>query len=667
MEIKKCRTVCPYDCPDSCGIIAETDGIKILGVHGDSEHPVTKGFLCRKMQNYEKDINSPHRILKPLKRTGNKGSGEFKEITWDEAISEICTKWKDIMKDYGSSAILPYSYAGTMGLVQRNCGEAFFARLGASNLIRTICSSAKGAGYSMVLGSSQDYDPSHLVNSDYIVLWGSNPKVNRIHIMPYLNEAKKNGAKIVFVETYNNVSISIGDDVLLIKPGTDSLFILAMLNYLDENKLIDKDFIEKYTSGYEMLKENFKKYSVEDVCKVTGIDKDKFTEFCREYATAKKPMILAGSGMSRHTNGAEAVRLLVCLPAVIGAWVRGGGTAGFSGAGAALDVSLVKRPDFIDKSIRSINMNQLGNALLDIENPPIKSFYVYNSNPAVMTPDQSRVLKGLEREDLFTVVHDRYLTDTAKYADIILPAVFSVEQDDVSYAYGHYHIQRSLKVVEPQGESKSNWDTFRILAKGMGFEDEYFNKTEREMVEEIINKPNKLRDMLSDEDKERFINGYGVKLPQPDVMKFKTKDGKIDFYNPSAKPPVPDYNESKDNKYPMRLVMVHCIHSLNSNFSYREELMENRGKISLKISKQDAEKRNIENGMLIRAFNDYGSITVSACVTDEVPEGTAIADGVFQKKFTYGDGNFSSLLSEELTDAGEASTLNAGTVEIERI
>lgn len=667
MEIKKCRTVCPYDCPDSCGIIAETDGLRVLGVQGDNEHPVTKGFLCRKMQNYEKDINSPHRILKPLKRVGKKGSGEFKEIPWAEAVNEICSRWKQIINEFGSEAILPYSYAGTMGLVQRNCGEAFFACLGASNLKRTICSSAKGAGYSMVMGASQDYDSSHLVHSDFIVLWGSNPKVNRLHIMPYLNEAKKNGAKIVFIETYKNISTSMGDEILLIQPGTDSLLILAMLNYLDKNGLIDQTFIDKYTTGYDMLKENFKKYSVEDACRITGIGQDQFVRFCNEYAKAQKPMILAGSGMSRHTNGAEAVRLLLCLPAVIGAWARGGGTAGFGGAGGAFDVSLVKRPDFIDQSQRTINMNQLGDALLDVQNPPIKSFYVYHSNPAVMTPDQTRVLRGLERDDLFTVVHDRYLTDTAMYADIVLPATFSVEQDDVSYAYGHYHIQRSLKAVEPQGESKSNWNTFCALAEGMGFEDDYFKKTENEMVEELIAKPNKLRDQLTEEEKERFLKGYGVKISQPDVMRFKTKDGKINFCNPSVNPPTPDYNESKDHKYPLRLVMVHCIHSLNSNFSYRDELMESRGMIALKISIRDAQKRHIENGSLMKAYNDYGSITVKACVTEDVPEGTAIADGVFQKKFTYGDGNFNSLLSEELTDAGEASTLNSCTIEIERI
>lgn len=667
MAIRKSRTVCPYDCPDSCGIVVETDGSKILGVRGDKEHPVTKGFLCRKMQGYEKDVNSTQRILRPLKRVGKKGCGEFKEISWDEAVDEICTKWKRIINEFGTEAILPYSYAGTMGVVQRNCGEAFFARLGASNLKRTICSSAKGAGHSMVMGSSLDYDSSYLVNSDYIVLWGSNPKVNRLHIMPYINEAKKKGAKIVFVETHKNVSLSIDDEILLVKPGTDSLLILAMMNYLDENALIDKKFIDKYTTGYGMLRESFKKYSVDYACEITGVDKDKFITFCNEFAKAEKPMILAGTGMARYTNGAEAIRVLNCLPAVIGAWSRGGGTAGFGGAAGAFDMAIVKRPDYINKNLRSINMNQLGNALLCAENPPIKSFYVYNSNPAVMTPDQQKVLKGLEREDLFTVVHDRYLTDTAMLADIVLPATFSVEQEDVTYAYGHYHIQRSIKAVEPQGEAKSNWDTFSILAKKMGFEEDYFNKTEKEIVDEIIEKPNKWRNMLSDEEKEKFMNGYGVKLSQPDVTQFKTKDSKIDFYNPDVNPTVPNYNESKDNKYPLRLVMVHCIHSLNSNFSYRDELMENRGPISLKISIKDAEKRNIENGMLIRAFNDYGSITVKACVTEDVPYGTAIAEGVFQKKFTYGNGNFCSLLSEELTDAGEASTLNANTVEIEKI
>lgn len=659
------RTVCPYDCPDTCGIIATTDGEKILSVRGDDRHPVTKGILCRKMQHYEQDIHSPHRILTPLKRIGEKGKEEsFIPVSWEEAVSEICSKWKNLIQKYGSDCILPYSYAGTMGTIQRNCGEAFFARLKAANLKRTICSNAKGAGTAAVMGNFCDWNSSLIAGADLILLWSANPTVNRLHVVPMIREARSRGAKVILVDVHRNQSAHLCDDILLVKPGTDAALLLALMSELEKEGAVDMEFVEQYTTGYAELREEFSQWTLEKAESITGVPTEQMRRLALLWAHAKKPMLITGSGMSRYTNGAAAFRLLACLPAITGAWKKGGGTSSLMGSGNFLNKNLIKRPDWIQAGTRTVNMNQLGEALLD-DARPIRSLYVYNSNPAVMTPDQQKVLRGLAREDLFLVVHDRFLTDTALFADIVLPAVFSVEQDDIFSSYGHYHVQVSWQVIPPAGEAKSNWDVFRLLADGMGFEDDYFRVSARELIESFLDIKNKDSSQklfqfdISKEQIEQLRRGFAILIPQPDVLDIQTEDKKFHL---AAKPPV--YTPLSDRKYPLRLVMNHSAWSLNSNFSYRNELMEKRGPLTLRISPKDAKKRQIQDGDLCTAYNDYGKITVRIKVSETIPRGTVIAEGVFQKAYTFGDGNFSSLLSPILTDDGEAATLNTQSVEI---
>ena len=674
MSIYERRTVCPYDCPDSCGMIVTTDGKQIFSVRGDEKHPVTKGFLCRKMQHYEQDIHSPHRILTPLKRIGEKGRKEsFVPVSWEEAISGIGVKWRQIISENGADSILPYSYAGTMGVIQRNCGEAFFARLGAAHLKRTICSDAKSAGISRVMGEHHDWNSSHIKEADLIVLWSSNPMVNRIHVVPQIQEAKKHGAQVILIDVWNNNSASLCDDVLLLKPGTDAALLLAIMAELDRNRLLDSDFIENHTTGFEELRSEFSGWTCERASTITGIPAEKIRSFANLFGNAKKPLLIAGSGMSRYTNGAAATQLLMNLPALTGAWAKGGGTSSLMGSSAFLKKDFIKRPDWLVKDLDPVNMNQLGDRLTSQK---IKSLYVYHSNPAVMTPDQQKVLQGLQREDLFLVVHDRFLTDTALYADFVLPAALSVEQDDFFTSYGHYHMQASRMVIPPAGEAKSNWDTFCLLAKEMGFEDDYFKYSAKEIVDLLLRCPDetlehkKLEPLftehpftcsVTESQFEQLRNGCAILVPQPDVKDFCTGDGRIHL-NPDGA----SYTPLKDQKYPLRLVMVHSVWSLNSNFSYREELMEKRGPLTLRMHPLDAKSRHISDGELCYAYNDHGIITVQISLTEDFLPGTVIAEGVYQKEHTFGDGNFSSLLSQTLTDAGEASTLNSQTVEIRK-
>lgn len=665
MNIYEKRTVCPYDCPDACGMITSTDGTKILSVRGDDKHPVTKGILCRKMRHYEQDIHSPHRILTPLKRIGEKGRPEsFIPVSWEEAVTEICSRWKHLTREYGSDCILPYSYAGTMGIIQRNCGEAFFAKLGAANLKRSICSDAKGAGITSVMGNFCDWNSSRIADADLILLWSSNPSVNRLHVVPMICEARAKGAKIILVDVHQNQSARFCDEIILVKPGTDAALLLALMAELEKTGAVDTKFVEQYTTGYDDLKKEFSQWTLEKAESITGVPTGQIRKLAFLWAQAEKPMIIAGSGMSRYSNGAAAFRLLSCLPAITGAWKKGGGTSSLMGSGNFLNKNLIRRPDWIRAGTRTVNMNQLGEALLN-DAQPIRSLYVYHSNPAVMTPDQQKVRKGLAREDLFLVVHDRFLTDTALFADLVLPATFSVEQDDIFSSYGHYHMQISWQVIPPAGESKSNWDVFRLLAEGMGFKDDYFKPSARELIEGFLDmgdrdSPQKLFQFdISREQIEQLRQGYAILVPQPDVLDIKTEDRKFHL---AAKPPV--YTPLADQKYPLRLVMNHSVWALNSNFSYRNELMEKRGPLTLRISPEDAAERQIPDGELCTAYNDYGKITALIKVSETIPRGTVIAEGVYQKAYTFGDGNFSSLLSPILTDDGEASTLNTQSVDI---
>lgn len=665
MNIYEKRGVCPYDCPDCCGFVAKTDGTSIFSVKGDPDHPITQGFLCRKMNHYEQDIHSPHRIMTPLKRIGEKGKKEsFVPVSWEEAISIIGKNWREIIENYGANSILPYSYAGTMGMLQRHCGHAFFHRLGAANLERTICCSAKDAGFIETMGNALDWDSPYLADADVILLWGSNPKSNQLHAVPFIKKSKENGAKVIMIDVYQNSSADLCDEVLVLKPGSDAALILALMNELEQNKLIDAKFIEEYTTGFEELRNLYQNYSPVTAEEITGIPANQICNLAKLYGRAKKSMIFTGNGMARYSNSSGAFQLLYSLPALTGAWAKGGGMNGSVGSGEFFCKDYIMHPEWKQHDTRTVNMNQLGMALTEAEQP-IYSLYVYHSNPAVMTQGQQNILKGLARQDLFTVVHDRFLTDTALYADVILPATFSVEQDDFFSSYGHYHVQVGWKIIDPPGECKSNWDTFQLLAKEMGFKEDFFQTSAKDFILSRLQNHKTEHFFLrsvNDEQIKDLKDGKPILLQHPDVMDFQTEDKKLHL-----KPMIKDYIPLKDQNYPLRLIMVHCPWTLNSNFSYRQQLVEKRGPLTLRIHPEDAKVRQIENNEICSAYNSYGRITVKVIWDDSLLPGTVIAEGVYQKDLTFGDGNFNSLTGEELTDGGKAAPFNTYTIEIEKI
>lgn len=663
VEVK--RSVCPYDCPDACGLLVETVEGKAVRVMGDPDHPHTKGTLCPKMNHYEKTVHSPERLTKPLLRIGPKGAGKFKEISWDQAISHIKERWERIIEEYGAQAILPYSYAGTMGLVQRNIGEAFFHRLGASRLQRTICSSAKGYGWSTVMGSSLAPHPQEVAASDLIIIWGSNILATNIHLLYQVREAKKAGAVVWLIETYQSSAAQVADKVILVRPGSDGALALGMMNTLVRKNLVDEEFVDKYVQGFEAFKkDSLPNYSPEVVSEITGIDAATIEEMASLYGKARAPFIVMGSGLSRYGNGAMTVRTITCLPALVGAWAKvGGGLLTSVGTGSAFSMESIIREDFIQEPTRIVNMNQLGHALQDMKNPPIMSMYVYHSNPAVVAPDQNAVLKGLLREDLFTIVHERFMTDTARYADLVLPATSSLEHSDIYRSYGHYCVQRAYPVIPPVGEAKANWDVFRLLAHAMGFVEPFFGQTADEIIEQLLESP---KPWLASIDMAKVQKGIAVELPLPPDYKvtFKTPSGKIEIFNPREIDALPKYNTSHGDNAPFWFMNTPGLYSLNSSFNERPELLEKRKEMYLMMNPNDAEKKGLTDGQEVIAFNERGEVAFFLQITPEVPGGVVVAEGIFWIENTPGQSSVNALTSQRLTDKGAASTFYDTKVDV---
>ncbi len=674
MEKYWTRTACPYDCPDACGLLVETDGKQIYQVKGDKTHPVTDGFTCEKMRGYGRTIHSKDRILYPMKRTGAKGSGSFGRISWEEAVEIISSTWKTLIKAYGAPSILPYSYAGVEHLIQNKCGEAFFNRLGASELDRTICSKAKTAGFTQMYGSTPGIFVNDIVHSDFIIVWGSNLKATWIHALRKVMEAKKNGSRVVLIETYRWSGSGLADSVILTKPGSDSALALAMAHVLNDKNLLDKDFLNKYVLGGDTYIQSLDKYTPSWAENVTGVKADVIIDLAINYGRAKSPLIIFGSGMSRHTNGAMTTRTIAALPALVGAQKnKGGGYLAHINSSAAFDKSMVCRPDLQKSKTPRINMNQLADALWG-KASPIKSLYVYNSNPLDIAPDQKRLLEGFEREDLFTVVHERFMTDTARYADILLPADTSVEHGDIVTPYGSLCVQMTRPVITPPGECRSNWDTFCLLAHAMGFDEELWNLTNEQLKQRLADMPDPWRARWSDEEKDAFLAGRAVVLPLPDPLDFQTPSGKIELYDSQLEHPLPCFvpNTSLEKCRSgqaegwLALVIAPASQTLNSTFTDREDLILRRGPMTLKMHPADAVKRDIADGDLIDVSNELACVKFQASVTDAVPSGTVVAEGVYRMDQSYNGLTVNALLSQTLTDAGAASTLCDNSVIVKK-
>jgi anaerobic selenocysteine-containing dehydrogenase len=661
------RSTCPFDCPDACGLLVEVEGGRAVSVRGDPDHPYSRGSLCPKMTRYERTVHSPERLLHPLLRTGPKGSGAFRRATWDEAIGLVADRWKRILAEHGGEAILPYSYAGTMGLLQRNAGHAFFHRLGASRLDRTICSPAKDAGWKAVMGATPGPDPDEAERSDLVVLWSLDAVATNVHFVPRAREARRRGGAIWLVDTHRNATAAIADRVFLVRPGSDGALGLGLMHVLAREGLADERFLAEDALGWPELRDRIlPEWTPERTAAVTGLPAAEVVEMARGLAAARAPFLRVGSGLSRYGNGAMAVRTLVVLSAALGAPGReGGGCLCGTSSSQAFDLSPVTREDLLARPTRVVNMNQLGRALTELGGPRVMSLHVYASNPAAVAPDQNAVLRGLAREDLFTVVHERFLTDTARHADVVLPATTSLEHPDLYRSYGHYFLQRVPAAIPPLGEARPNWETFQALARAMGFEEPVFRATADQMIDALLDRPSPWREGL---DRAALAEGLPLRLRPPAGPRWRTPSGRIEILNPAHREPLPRFlpTHEEAGALPLRLQTAPALYSLNSTFMEREDLRDRRGAMRLHLSPADAAARGLATGDRAVAWNDLGEAEFEVEVAEGVPPGVAVAPGVFWLRDVPGARNVNALTSQRLTDDGAGSTFYDTRVDVRR-
>ncbi len=684
VERKVVRAACPHDCPDTCAMQITVENGVAVKVEGAKDHPFTAGTLCTKVARYLERTYSKDRLLFPLKRVGAKGRSEFGRISWDEALATIAGKFEAIAAD-DPQGILPYDYAGTMGCVQwHSMGKRLFHRLGASLLERTICSSAGKAGLKITLGGSFGMDPERFDEAKLILIWGSNPIVSNLHLWSRVQEAKRRGAKVIAIDPYRSLTAEKCHEHIAPLPGTDAALALGMMHVIIGEDRFDREYVQKYTLGFEQLRERVKDYPPEKVAGITGLPAEKIVTLAREYAGTKPAAIRLNYGLQRHAGGGMAVRSIACLPALTGAWRDPAGgvvlsTAGFFG----MNQAALERPDLLprisDKPPRTINMVEIGDALLEAR-PPVRALYVYNSNPVAVAPDSRKVIKGFSREDLFTVVHDQFLTDTCDYADIVLPATTQLEHYDIHTAYGHLYVIANSPAIAPLGEALPNSEVFRRLAARLGFTEDCFRDSDEDICRQALESSNP--NMQGIEWESLKARGW-QRLNVPERFApfarggFATPSGKCEFYSETAKgmgmDPLPAYippresaqsNPGLAKKYPLALISPPNRHFLNSSFANMPFAIAEAKEPSLDIHPGDAAARGVKDGDTVRIVNDRGSFTARARVSQRAREGVVVALSVWWKKLAADGRNANEVTSQALTDIGRGATFYDCLVEV---
>ncbi|HWZ42073.1 MAG TPA: molybdopterin-dependent oxidoreductase [Candidatus Saccharimonadales bacterium] len=692
---KVVRAACPHDCPDACGVLITVEDGRATRIQGDPAHPVTRGFLCAKVAKYLDRVYSPDRVLYPMRRIAPKGQGkgdatDFTRITWDEALDEIAARFKGISDEFGPEAILPYSYAGNMAVIGfGGMGHRFFHRLGASQLNRTICASTGGEALMTVLGRRVGTEPEQFTRSKYIIAWGANIHGNNIHLWPFIEEARRNGAKLVVIDPYKTRTARCADWYLPINPGTDVALALAMMHVIIRDGLYDADYVAKHTVGFEELRERVKEYPPAKVAPISGIAADDIEKLAREYATSRPAVIRVNYGVQRSENGGMAVRAITMLPCITGSWKEvGGGLQLSTGGSFSFNDKALERPDLMLKSplgrpARIVNMSELGQALTALDNPPVKAVFVYNSNPVVVAPNYNDVVRGFLRSDMFTVVHEQFFTDTTAYADVLLPATTFFEHKDVNRAYGHYYLQVSNPAIEPLGECRPNAAMFADLAGRMGFTDDCFQQSIDSMIDEALwtgeaQPPvwmkGLTRTRLETEGAIRLNLGAGPFLPFAEGG-FGTASGKAELYSKAMaaqgldpvvvfKPPQESRHQPPARKFPLEMLSRKADNYLNSTFCNIASMQKLEQADLVEMNQADAGKRGIHDGDWVRVFNGRGEVRLKAHVNGSVQAGVVATRLTWAKSSPSGN-SINALTSETLTDMGGGPAFYSCLVEIE--
>jgi anaerobic selenocysteine-containing dehydrogenase len=667
------KVACPHDCPDTCGMLVTVQDGVATKIQGDPTMPFTEGTLCTKVAHYLERTYSPDRLTYPQKRVGKKGEGKFKRISWDEALDEIAARLKALEPE----TILPCSYAGTMGMVQyMSMDRRFFNKLGASQLDRTLCSSAGKAGIKATLGGSVGMDPERFDEAKLIILWGANPIVSNLHLWSRVQEAKRCGAKVIAIDPYRSLSAEKCTQHVALLPGTDGALALAMMHVLIAEDLIDRDYIAKCTLGFEKLSERVKQYTPQWAAGVCGLQVEEIVQLAREYGRTRPAAIRLNYGMQRHAGGGIAARNIACLPALVGAWrdLAGGivlTTADFY----KFDHAALERPDLLNgRKPRTINQSKLGDALLEAK-PPVKAIVVYNNNPAAVCPDSNKVLKGFAREDLFTVVMDHFQTDTADYADILLPATTQLEHHDVHKSYGHLYVLANNQAIAPVGEALPNSEVFRRLAARMGFDEPCFRDSDEDICRTAL---------AGKHDWEKLKQDGWQRLSVPQEFApfakggFPTPSGKCELHSewlekqgvdplPFFNPPAEVKDEALAARYPLAFISPPARHFLNSTFANLARFREFEREPHLDLHPEDAQRRGIADGDKVRVFNDRGSYELRARVNGKPRPGVVVAPSVWWKKHAPDGRNANDLTSQRTADLGNAATFYDCRVEVEKI
>jgi len=707
MPAKVVHAACPHDCPDACGVLITVDELsgRATKIQGDPAHPVTRGFLCAKVAKYLDRVYSPDRLLFPMRRRAPKGQGgpqAFERISWDEALAAVTEKFRHIAREFGPEAILPYSYGGTLGaLGNASMDRRFFHRLGASQLDRTICATAGGEAIVSVLGKKLGTEPEQFAHSRLILAWGANIHGTNVHLWPFIEEARRKGGRLVVIDPYKTRTAKCADWYLPINPGTDVALALAMLHVILGEELYDKDYVARATVGFNALRARVREYPPEKVAAWTGIAAADIRRLARDYAGVRPAAIRVNYGVQRAENGGAAMRAIAMLPVVTGSFKEvGGGISLSTSGGYGLDNAALERPDLMQAALgrpaRVLNMSELGRVLEEVSQPPVKALFVYNSNPAAIAPDHNRVIRGLKRTDLFTVVHEQFFTDTTDYADIVLPATTFFEHKDLQTGYGHYYLGMSHTAIAPLGEARSNVEVFRALAQAMGFTEPCFDDTVDQMIDAALASGAPTLQGISRERLEKeghvrlHLNGSSPTTNDqgPTTFflpfasgRFPTASGKAELYSeslaqqgldplPGFVPPRESRHSEAARQYPLELLGRKADNYLNSTFSNLPSVQAMEEDGLLEMHAEDAAGRGIADGAAVRVFNDRGAITLRARVdgggTNSVPRGV-VAARLAWAKLSPEKQNINVLTSERLTDIGRGATFYSCLVEVEAL
>jgi anaerobic selenocysteine-containing dehydrogenase len=676
------RGVCPHDCPDTCSWIVTVEDGRAVRMAGDPDHPFTNGFLCTKVARYVERTYHADRLLYPQIRVGAKGAGKFRRATWDEALALIAARLQSIIDSDGPQAILPFSYAGTQGVVQgEGMATRFFNRIGASLLDRTICASAGAEGYEVTYGPRMGTDPEAIGAAKLILLWGTNTLSANPHLWPFIRQAKANGATTICIDPLRTRTADACDEHIAIRPGTDAALALGMMHVIFRDGLEDRGYLEAMTVGWEKLRERvLGEYPPERVAAICRLSADTVERLGRLYGTTRPSFIRVNYGLQRHGGGGSAVRAIAVLPAVTGTWDDAGGGCQLSSSGT-FSLHSLHRDDLIRPGTRTINMTRLGEALTEIDDPPVRALVVYNSNPASIAPERQKVLAGLRRDDLFTVVLEHFPTDTADYADVLLPATTQLEHDDLQKAYGHLYVMYNRRAIEPLGEALPNAEIFRRIAAAMKLDFDELKATDEELMREALTGTGATMAGITFEAlRERGwirLNVPTPHLPYRRGVRLGTASGKIEIESSNLAAigfdPLPTYiapHESEERspelarRYPLALICPPAHSFLNSTFVNVTSLRRAAGKPTVEIHVDDAGLRGIAGGERVRVYNDRGAFTAEAVISDRVRPGVVAAPSVWWGKLTSDGTNANETTSQAVTDLGGGATFFDNRVEV---